>query len=271
MAEGDRLLDRVQTVAEGGLQVDEAADLQALRRPNDVDRPDHVGHGVAVPVVRVLVRRRRVNNNLRPVLVEGAIDHLGVGDGAFDQCQVAVRREVVAPRCLEVVDDRDDVAVADQPIGEVGADKTGSACDENPHSLTSSTGLFNRCRYSWARSWNARCHSSRLSNPQICLPNCVSPSIRFKTRELSISSRDRACCEEKTSRTKSRTGPGDVIHSCSGTGKPILSCRLEMLAGSLERIAERSTCFMLPFSNLTSAGLVAASSTVRLARQGTRD
>ena len=171
MAEGDRLLDRVQTVAEGGLQVDEAADLQALRRPNDVDRPDHVGHGVAVPVVRVLVRRRRVNNHLRPVLIEGAIDHLGVGDGAFDQCQAAVRREVVAPRCLEVVDDRDDVAVADQPIGEVGPDKTGSACDENPHSLTSSTGLFNRCRNSCARSWKARCHSSRLSRPQICRPN----------------------------------------------------------------------------------------------------
>src|SRR5260370_3570204 len=44
-----------------------------------------------------------------------------------------------------------------------------------------------------------------------------------------------------------------------------------MRSGSLERRAVLRTCFMLPFANLMSEGIVAGSSTMRWARNGTLD
>src|SRR5215213_7377740 len=267
MVERDRLLERLQPVAERRREVDQPANARRLGGPNDVGGASRVRGGVLGPVLRILVRRGSVRHDVWPERVPCPLDDASIDDGVLDEGQVVVCAEAVAPRRRKVVDHENLVAAGEQAVGKVRADEPGSAGDQHLHTGTSLV----RRRSSPARSWNARCHSSSESRPQSLRPNRGSPSSCARTLRLSITSRPSAACDDRTSVTKSRTGPGCESQSCRGTGKPILSRRSRISCGRNDAKALLRTCFRCPSRNLTSAGIVAASSTSGWSSNGTRD
>src|SRR5215210_534340 len=156
--------------------------------------------------------------------------------------------EIVAPRGGEVVDYEHLVAASQQAVSQVRADEARAAGDQDFHTSVSA-----RLRNDAARSWNDCCHSSSESRPQTLRPNRGSWSSFATTLALSTTSRLRAASDESVSTTKSRTEPARPIHSCSGTGKPILSRRSRTASGSTGAKAVFSTCLRWPSLNFTSA------------------
>ena len=138
MVETDRLLDRVQTVAERGLEIDQPCDADAFRRVHDVRRAGHVGARVLAPVVRILVRGRRMDHLVGTEVVEDSIDQRGVRNRPFHDGELRMRSQVVAPTGRVVVDHQDVVAGGQETIGEMRADEARAAGDEHLHGNTSS-------------------------------------------------------------------------------------------------------------------------------------
>ncbi len=167
--ERDRLLERLEAVAERGLEVDQALRAGRLGRLDDVRGPEHVRARVLFPVVRVLVRGRCVDDDVRRAGGERLRDDVLVRDRALDHKQLRVLGQVVAPPGRVVVDDDDVVTALEQDIGDVRPDEARAAGDQNSHTVTSS--------FSWSslrklseRSWNACCQSSRQRSPQARRP-----------------------------------------------------------------------------------------------------
>ena len=133
MVERDRLLGRRGAVAERGLEVEEPFDARGLRGLDDIDRAQRVGEHVGAPGIRILVRGRRVDDELGLEALECVEDGVRVLDRVLDGGQTVALRQVVAASGGVVVDDEDLVVLIQQPIGEVRADETGPARDQDLH------------------------------------------------------------------------------------------------------------------------------------------
>src|SRR5262249_3576730 len=145
----------------------------------------------------------------------------------LDQLQLLVVAEVVVARRCEVVDREHLVAPHQQAVGQVRSDEPGPAGDEPPHASASAF-----LRNEDTRSWNDCCQSSSERRPQTQRQKGCSWSSFATTLALATSARFRAVSDESVSTTKSRTAPPRPIHSCNGTGKPILSRRRRTASGS---------------------------------------
>ena len=179
--------------------------------------------------------------------------------------------QVVAPAGGEVVDDEHLVAAGEQAVGEVRADEAGAAGDQDLHASTSSGRAFAelapRGRGTPLPELEAR------AAPRSC-GRSAAPGRAARARPAVVDELPaaRRLASRRLSTTNSRTAPARPSHSCSGTGKPILSGARDRRRGSERREAPScSTCFRWPSLNLTSAGIVAASSTSGWSSSGTRD
>ena len=110
--ERDRLLQRVDAVAERRLQVDEALDAGPLGGLHDVRRADARWCGRPRPRRAGSLYEAAACTTPRARSRERAVDERRVGDRALDHRQPLVRREAVAPGGGEVVDDEHLVAAA---------------------------------------------------------------------------------------------------------------------------------------------------------------
>ena len=180
--------------------------------------------------------------------------------------------QVVAAPGRVVVDDDDLVAAGEQALGEMRADEAGPARDQHSHANTSS---FSCEQFAKAGCVVVKAHAARArakAAPRRGGRSGARSRGRRAPCRCRSAARPRAASDERISSTKSRTAPGSRDPLLSGTGKPILSVRSrDRRWHGLARAPARSTCFIVPFLNLMSDGIVAASSTSGGSRNGTRD
>src|SRR5437763_16794842 len=78
---------------------------------------------------------------------------------------------------IEVIEDHDGVSCRQQVLNEIGADKTGSACDQNSHLPRSSTTKHKKCtkNLQWSigvtESWSSHCSYSNTPALHHCTVN----------------------------------------------------------------------------------------------------
>ena len=201
---------------------------------------------VLLPVVRVLVRGRGVDDDVRRDRPRRPRDDVLVGDRALDYEQLRVRGQVVAPAGRVVVDDDDVVAPLEQAVGKVRPDEARAAGDQN----LSCGDLFSFVEpFAEALGLVVERLLPELEAQQAPDPAAVAMLGGETGQHLAVVDERRGCARRPTRacrRTKSRTSLGPVSHSCSGTGKPILSLRVDDRVGQLAaervRAGRASSC-----------------------------
>ncbi len=149
VVERNRLLARLCPVAQRRLKIDQPPDLIGFAGLRDIGAADAIGHGVRMPIVRVLVRCSGMDDDIRAEIADQRIDDALVDDAVLDEAQPRMRLQIVAPPGREIIDREHLVAAGEQQIDQCRADEARPTSHKNLHYENISVAVScARCRFS---------------------------------------------------------------------------------------------------------------------------
>jgi hypothetical protein len=99
----------------------------------DIGAADAIGQRVRVPILRILVGRGGVDDDIRPEIADQRIDDRLVGNAVFDEPQSGMRLQIVAPASREIIDRKNLIAAGEQQVDQRRTDEARPAGHKNLH------------------------------------------------------------------------------------------------------------------------------------------
>ena len=122
------------SIAKRGMKMDDALRAKCLCRGNHVDRAFDIGPGVFQPIGRVFVGGRGMNDVGRQKITKRRENGGSICNRALDDSHSGMgARQRVAMAGRKIVDHQDIVAGEEEMLGQIGAEATGAAGNENAH------------------------------------------------------------------------------------------------------------------------------------------
>src|SRR5262245_27565528 len=133
MSEPDWALQRLGSIAQRRLEVDQPLHTVGLARFCDDCGTRAVDEGVRLPIVRILVGSRGMHHHVRAEVCEQSIHQTAVHNRVFHQLEVGMQIEIVASPRAEIIDRMDMVTASEQQFRDMRPDLAATARNEYFH------------------------------------------------------------------------------------------------------------------------------------------